>query len=280
VKEVQQAVIEGRADIAVHSAKDLPSVTPDGLVLACVPERADPRDAFVGSRHDHVPASATDDDEPTRNWFDELPPGTTVATGSPRRRAQLAWLRPDLTFCELRGNIATRIDRAEAIGAGVMAMAALERLGLADRVTYVLDPTEMLPQVGQGALAVECRAENDELLALLEEADDELAHRALIAERSWLAQLGGGCNTPVAAFAEVVPGDLGSLKLEGMIASHDGRIVLRRSAVGSNPYELGSLLASDMLANSGALALEEWDVPSTDVPSVGKLESDVPSAGQ
>jgi hydroxymethylbilane synthase len=181
-----------------------------------------------------------------------------VATGSPRRRAQLAWLRPDLTYCELRGNIATRIERAEAVGAGVMAMAALERLGLADHVTYVLEPGEMLPQVGQGALAVECRAGDDQLLALLEEADDQLAHRALIAERSWLAQLGGGCNSPVAAFAQALPGDAGSLELEAMIASHDGRIVLRRSAVGSDPHELGRLLASDMLANSGAMALEEW----------------------
>lgn len=256
VKEVQQAVLEGTADMAVHSAKDLPSVTPDGLVLACVPERADPRDAFVGKR----PSTASG---VAGNWFDELPPGATVATGSPRRRAQLAWLRPDLTFCDLRGNIATRIERAERVGAGVMAMAALDRLGLGDHVTYKLDPSEMLPQVGQGALAVECRADDEELLELLAEADDQFAHRALIAERSWLAQLGGGCNSPVAAFAEALPGnpgslELGSLKLEGMIASHDGRIVLRRSAVGPDPYELGRDLASDMLTKSGATALEEW----------------------
>jgi hydroxymethylbilane synthase len=249
VKEVQQAVIEGRADIAVHSAKDLPSVTPDGLVLACVPERADPRDAFVGRRN-----------EGARDWFDELSPGAMVATGSPRRRSQLAWLRPDLTFCELRGNIARRIERAEAIGAGVMAMAALDRLGLGGNVTYVLNPSEMLPQVGQGALAVECRAGDDELLELLGEADDELAHRALIAERSWLAQLGGGCNTPVAAFAEpdVTGSDPSSLRLEGMIASHDGRIVLRHTALGSDPEDLGRRLALEMLTQCGASALEEW----------------------
>jgi hydroxymethylbilane synthase len=247
VKEVQQAVIEGRADIAVHSAKDLPSVTPDGLVLACVPERADPRDAFVGRRH-----------VGEGDWFDELPPAAMVATGSPRRRSQLAWLRPDLVFCELRGNIARRIERAETIGAGVMAMAALDRLGLSGKVTYVLDPSEMLPQVGQGALAVECRAGDDDLLDVLSEVDDELAHRALIAERSWLAQLGGGCNTPVAAFAQPDMTEPGSLRLEGMIASHDGRIVLRHSSVGSDPEELGRCLAADMLTQCGASALEEW----------------------
>jgi hydroxymethylbilane synthase len=261
VKEVQQAVIERSADIAVHSAKDLPSVTPDGLVLACVPARADPCDAFVGKVHDRVGNSPV-----SGNWFDELPPGATVATGSPRRRAQLASLRPDLTFSDLRGNIATRIARAEAIGAGVMAMAALERLGLGDRVTYRLSPSEMLPQVGQGALAVECREGDDDLLELLADADDQLAHRALTAERSWLAQIGGGCNSPVAAFAEPLPGDSGpskgSLKLEGMIASHDGRIVLRRSAVGSDPDRLGRDLASDMLTNCGVQTLEEWAEPS------------------
>ncbi len=132
VKEVQQAVLEGSADVAVHSAKDLPSVTVEGLLLGCVPERADPRDAMIGTA------------------LDELAPGAKVATGSPRRRAQLAGLRPDLTFCELRGHIATRVERAELVGAGVMALCALERLGLAHRVAGVLEPSEMLPQVGQG----------------------------------------------------------------------------------------------------------------------------------
>jgi hydroxymethylbilane synthase len=164
-----------------------------------------------------------------------------------------------------------------------MAMAALDRLGLSGNVTYVLDPSEMLPQVGQGALAVECRAGDADLLELLSEVDDEVAHRALVAERSWLAQLGGGCNTPVAAFAQPDAAqpdtaqpdtaqsdvaqpdtaqpdvtDSGSLRLEGMIASHDGRIVLRHSAIGSDPEELGRRLAVDMLTQCGASALEEW----------------------
>jgi hydroxymethylbilane synthase len=129
VKEVQLAVLDGRADLAVHSAKDLPSATPPGLVLACVPERADPRDALVGCT------------------LADLPAGATVATGSVRRRAQLAWLRPDLTFSDLRGNMATRLERALDVGAGVLALAALERLGLTDDVAEVLEPRTLLPQV-------------------------------------------------------------------------------------------------------------------------------------
>ena len=140
VKEVQAAVLDGRADFAVHSAKDLPSVEVPGLVLACVPERGEPRDALVGST------------------LADLPTGALVATGSVRRRSQLAWLRPDLTFTGLRGNIATRLAKAPDFGAIVMAAAALERLGLADRAAEVLEPDVMLPQVGQGALAIECRA--------------------------------------------------------------------------------------------------------------------------
>jgi hydroxymethylbilane synthase len=246
VKEVQQAVLEGSADVAVHSAKDLPSATVDGLVIGCVPERADPRDAMVG------------------RLLDDLAPGATVATGSPRRRAQLAALRPDLTFCELRGNIAGRIERAEAVGAGVMALAALERLGLADKVAGVLEPSDMLPQVAQGALAVECRADDIELLELLAAADDTVAHRQVDAERAWLASIGGGCNAPVAAFAQQLPGEPGMLTLEGMIASYDGRIVLRRSANGSDPQELGRRVASDLLNVAGGSAIDEWSEPGVE----------------
>jgi len=246
VKEVQQAVLEGSADIAVHSAKDLPSAAVVGLVIGCVPERADPRDAMVGK------------------LLDDLAPGATVATGSPRRRAQLASLRPDLSFCELRGNIAGRIERAEAAGAGVMALAALERLGLAHKVAGVLEPCDMLPQVGQGALAVECRADDDELLELLAGADDAVAHRQLDAERAWLASIGGGCSAPVAAFAQPVPGEPGVLTLEGMIASYDGRIVLRRSSKGSDPAELGRRLATELLSVAGGSVLDEWAEPGTE----------------
>src|SRR5438128_8298126 len=143
VKEVQQAVLDGRAALAVHSAKDPPSETAAGLRLAAVPERADPRDALVGRR------------------LDEIRPGGSIGTGSVRRRAQLAAARPDLTFASLRGNIETRVRKAAGFAAVVVAVAALKRLGYAEGVIDVLSPLVVLPQVGQGAIAVECRVDDD-----------------------------------------------------------------------------------------------------------------------
>ena len=246
VAEVEAAVLDGRADLAVHSAKDLRPVPPDGLVLACVPERGDPRDGLVGTT------------------LGALAPGARVATGSVRRRAQLAWLRPDLTFVELRGNMATRLRRGEEQGAAVVAVAALERLGLADRIVEILDPRLVLPQVAQGALAVECRGEDEEVRGLLAAVDEPVAHRAVAAERAFLAALGGGCSLPVGALAapsgapspRTPPAGEG-LALEGMLASGDGRILLRRRLDGDDPAELGRRLAQDLLAHGG-MALEDW----------------------
>jgi hydroxymethylbilane synthase len=249
VVEIQRAVLDRRAEIAVHSAKDLPSVTPPGLVLGCVPERADPRDGLVGSP------------------LAELRPGARVATGSVRRRAQLAWLRPDLSFVELRGNMATRLEKAEKEDAGVVAVAALERLGLRSRITEVLETGTLLPQVAQGALAVECREDDPETRALLAAIDDAVAHRAVRAERAFLASLGGGCTLPVGALASpsgaaalttaatTAPGEI---SLEGMLASRDGRVLLRRTATGSDPEELGRRVAGDLL-DHGGLMLDDWD---------------------
>jgi hydroxymethylbilane synthase len=238
VKEVQSAVLDGRADIAVHSAKDLPPVTPDGLELACVPHRADPRDALVGRR------------------FDDLPTGAMVATGSARRRAQLAWARPDLTFCDLRGNMATRIEKSRAVGAGVVALAALERLDLAGSIADVLDVTVMLPQVGQGALAVECRVDDAATADLLRAIDDRDAHQAVLAERAFLAALGGGCTLPVGAWAR--PGVGQQLTMDVLMASRDGRSLLRRRAAGRDPLELGRRLAYELLDECGGRSLDEW----------------------
>jgi len=248
VKEVQLAVLEGRADLAVHSAKDLPSATPPGLVLACVPERADPRDALVGCT------------------LEELPTGALVATGSVRRRAQLAWLRPDLAFCELRGNMATRLARAQQVGAGVLALAALERLGLAEQVAQVLDPGTLLPQVGQGALAVECRAGDHAVLELVGATDDVDAHDAVAAERAFLAELGGGCTLPLGALA-VPDGDGAELAIEGFLASRDGRVLLRGRVTGprSDPVELGRRLTHLLLDDRGGRSLDDWSHDGVDV---------------
>lgn len=233
VKEIQAAVADGRADVAVHSAKDLPSAAASGLVLAAVPGRADPRDVLVGSR------------------LDDLAPGAPVATGSVRRRAQLAWVRPDLTFLSLRGNIATRLQRIPPGGAIVMAAAALQRLGLEPERSEVLDPAVMLPQVGQGAIAVECRADDPETRAALASIDDPVAHLELDAERAFLARLGGGCDLPVGAFA-TVEGD--RILVRGLVASLDGRVVLRSEAGGPavDGQQMGARLAGELLDAGGS----------------------------
>jgi len=231
VKEVQEAVLDDRADLAVHSAKDLPAETPPGLLLAAVPERADARDALVGST------------------LAALPTAAVVATGSVRRRAQLAASRPDLGFAELRGNIQTRLDKAEAFDAIVVAAAALDRLGLSDRIDERLSVADMLPQVGQGALAVECRVDDAATYERLVEIDDAEAHLAVTAERAFLAELGGGCSLPVGAYARVVTGsdlDGPAVSLEGLIASDDGRRVARASRVGHDPEQTGRELARDL----------------------------------
>jgi hydroxymethylbilane synthase len=231
VKEVQQAVLEGRADLAVHSAKDLPSETADGLVLAAVPERADPRDALVGKPLADIPA------------------GGRVATGSVRRQAQLAALRPDLEFASLRGNIETRVAKAAEFDAVVVALAALERLGLTDHVAQVLDPSAMLPQVAQGALAVECRADDPETIDRLRSLDWPGARRAVDAERAFLRRLGGGCDLPCGALAAV--GRDGSVAIEVLLATVDGKIVLRARHQGSEPEVVGNEAARILLYEHG-----------------------------
>lgn len=242
VKEVQAAVLDGRADFAVHSAKDLPSVTVAGLVLASVPTRGEARDALVGST------------------LADLPTGALVATGSVRRRAQLAWLRPDLTFTGLRGNIATRLAKASGFAAIVMAAAALERLGMADRATEVLEPDVMLPQVGQGALAIEARQDDVTTIDVLAGIQDTASRRAVDAERGFLAELGGDCDLPAGALARIDAG--GELTIEGLLASLDGHVVLRETSTelvgGADegaPAVVGRGLARRLLDDHGGAAL-------------------------
>jgi hydroxymethylbilane synthase len=240
VKEVEQAVLDSRADVAVHSAKDLPSETAPGLVLAALPERGDPRDALAGRP------------------LDGIPTGGRVGTGSVRRRAQLAALRPDLGFGELRGNIPTRIEKAAAFDAIVLAAAALDRLGLADRVAERLDPAIVLPQVAQGALAVECRADDGGTRELLGGIDDARVRAAVTAERAYLAELGGGCDLPCGALAEV-DGN-GELRLEALLASLDGRIVLRARVDGNDPVAVGAEAARRIVDEEGGRLVLDDDL--------------------
>jgi hydroxymethylbilane synthase len=227
-KEVQQAVLDARADIAVHSAKDLPSTTPPGLVLAAVPERGDVRDALVGS------------------MLRDLPSGARVGTGSVRRQAQLAAARPDLTFGPLRGNIETRLRKRVENGydAVVVAFAALQRLGLDAEATEVLDPAVMLPQVAQGALAIECRAGDDTTLAALHGIDDAVAHHGVDTERAFLEELGGGCDLPCGALARV---DGATVVLDALLATIDGRVVVRSTQSGTDAHAVGVAAARDVL---------------------------------
>ena len=184
VKEVQRAVLDGSADFAAHSAKDLPSLTADGLQLAAFCARRDPRDALVGAP------------------LDQLVAGATVASGSVRRRAQLSRTRPDLQFVELRGNIHTRLTKVPEGGALVMAVAALQILGLTDRIAQVLPVDEYVPSPGQGCVALECRADDARTAALLGAVDHPPTRAEVEAERAFLAELGTGCSLPVAAHAQ------------------------------------------------------------------------------
>ena len=238
VKEIQAAVLDGRADLAVHSGKDLPALTPVELVIAAIPERGDVRDVLVGST------------------IDGLPQGGHVATGSIRRKAQLASLRPDLVFSGLRGNIATRLEKADGFDAIVMAAAAIERLGISlnDRVVQILEPSEMLPQVAQGALVIECRSEDTSTRSLLAELDHRPSRLCVDAERAFLAELGGDCDLPVGAFA-VLDGD--DIVIEALIAAPDGSKILRdtRRCGTSEGERTGRALARFLLDDAGGSAL-------------------------
>ena len=239
VKEVQAAVLDGRADMAVHSAKDLPSVTPDALSLAAIPERGDARDALVGAT------------------LDELRPGSRVATGSVRRRAQLAHIRSGLVFSDLRGNIARRLEQAPEHDAILVAAVALERLGLSDHIAQLLEPDVMLPQVGQGALAVECRADNYELIAALDLIDHPVTRRVVEAERAFLAELGGDCDLPAGAYATIV-GD-GGVRVDAVLASVDGFTVLRERVEARDGIAAARSAARRLLDDRGGAALLDAD---------------------
>jgi hydroxymethylbilane synthase len=224
--EIQRAVLAGEADVAVHSAKDLPSVTPEGLVLASVPERLDASDVLVGRS------------------LAGLGPGATVATGSPRRRALLLERRPDLQVVPLRGNMATRLAKAglDGVDAIVAARAALERLDELDAVSERLDPAWFIPQVGQGALALEARSDDTSTRAMLAAINDAVALLCVTGERAFLEELGAGCSIPAGAYGEV-EGETLTLTLRGVMLEPDGTQSVRSEFSGSDPHEVGTRLA-------------------------------------
>jgi hydroxymethylbilane synthase len=239
VDEIEAALRTGRIDLAVHSAKDLPSELAEDMCIACVPARVDARDVLVSRAGSLV----------------TMEPGATIGTSSPRRIGQLRELRPDLDVQSIRGNIDTRLRRLDegAYHAIVLAAAGLSRLGLTDRVTTYFDPSTFVPAVGQGALALETRADDAGLRELLAVLEDAPSRSALEAERAFLATVGGGCSAPVGAHAVV---DEGEMSLVGYIGSVDGG-ALRHSLVADvrDPREGGRRLAEALLAAGGRALL-------------------------
>lgn len=232
VKELEQALLDGRIDLAVHSLKDVPTEIPQGLCLVAVTERLDPRDALVA-----------------KSKLSDLAPGSRIGTGSLRRTVQLTQFHPDLEVCSIRGNVDTRLRKVSTgeVDGIVVAAAAMLRLGWQDRITEYLPLEHFLPAVGQGALVLEARLDDKEIAELISPLNHIPAWQSVMAERAFLRALGGGCRAPIAALGTV---SSSTLKLEGMIASPDGRRMLRTSEEGSamSPEEVGARLAQKMLA--------------------------------
>ncbi|GGK15852.1 porphobilinogen deaminase [Caldalkalibacillus thermarum] len=236
VKEIEQALLEGEIDFAVHSVKDMPAELPPGLELACVPKREDPRDCLISKRN---------------QTLDSLPDGAVIGTSSLRRAAQILHARPDVKIKWIRGNVDTRLRklREEDYDAIILAASGLKRMGLSDEViTQYLEPDICLPAVGQGALGIECRASDQELKGLLTYIHHEPSGLAVMAERAFLAEMGGSCHVPVACYAEM---NAQELVLTGLIASPDGKTVLKERVSGHDPVQLGRQ-AAQRLKERGA----------------------------
>ncbi len=230
-KEIQRALLDETADVAVHSLKDLPTFAVEGLVLAAVPRRGPAGDVLVSRSH---------------RRFDDLPAGAIVGTSSLRRRSQALHRRPDLRLVEVRGNVETRLGKLTEHGldALILAEAGLRRLGHAGEIAEVLDPEWMLPAVGQGALGLECRADDREVNGLLRQLDDAPSRQAVLAERALLRALGGGCLVPIGATALVQgPG----IRLRGAVLQPDGQRRVAGEASGTESEEVGQRLARDLL---------------------------------
>jgi hydroxymethylbilane synthase len=237
VKEIEDALLAGDAEIAVHSMKDLPAVLADGLVVGAVPEREDPRDALCSPRWKTLSA---------------LPKGAKVGTASLRRSAQLKALRPDLEMHVVRGNVETRLRKAsEGLDAVVLAYAGLRRLGLAEHATYVFSADEMLPAVAQGALALEARGSDAATLGRLAKLEDPSTRVRTEAERGFLARIEGGCQVPIAGHATF---EGGTVRMRALVASLDGTRVIRgeRSGPAAAARKMGEALAEELLSKGAA----------------------------
>ncbi|ENV13922.1 porphobilinogen deaminase [Acinetobacter schindleri NIPH 900] len=234
VKELEAALLDGRADLAVHSMKDVPMALPEGLSLAVICEREDPLDAFVSNSY---------------TSFDELPQGAKVGTSSLRRKSQILKARPDLEIIDLRGNVGTRLSKLDAgnYDAIILASAGLKRLGLADRIRHTLKPAVSLPAVGQGALGLECRDRDQAVLDLILPLLHAETDACVRAERAFNAYLEGGCQVPIAGYATLQDG---KIAIEGRVGSVDGATLLQAELQGdvNQAEQLGVILAQNLLA--------------------------------
>lgn len=233
VKELEAALLDGRADLAVHSMKDVPMALPEGLTLAVICEREDPLDAFVSNQFEK---------------FADLPQGAKVGTSSLRRKSQILKQRPDLQIIDLRGNVGTRLAKLDdgQYDAIILASAGLKRLGLSERIRHCLTPDISLPAVGQGALGLECRAADQDVLALIQPLLHQETDVCVRAERAFNAYLEGGCQVPIAGYATL---QNGKIHIEGRVGSPDGQTLLRAELIdeASNAHQLGENLARNLL---------------------------------
>lgn len=243
VKELEQGLLEGNADIAVHSMKDVPAELPDGLHIAAILSREDPRDAWVSIRH---------------SCFDALPETARIGTSSLRRQCQIKMRLPHCDTVNLRGNVETRLAKLETEGldAIILAAAGLKRLGLEHRITEVLPPEASLPAVGQGAIGVECRRGDHRVYEMLRVLHDDPTAVRVDAERAFNHRLDGGCQVPIAGYAEL---DGDRLRLRGLVATPDGRTAVRGSIEGSRHEAgpLGTALADELLSRGADRILAE-----------------------
>lgn len=242
VKELENALLDGRADLAVHSMKDVPMELPEGLDLPVICEREDPFDAFVSNQYQHL---------------DELPQGATLGTSSLRRKCQILQVRPDLNIIDLRGNVGTRLSKLDAgeYDAIILASAGLKRLGLGERIRHQLLPSVSLPAVGQGALGLECRSNDQVVLDLILPLLHTETDVCVRAERAFNRTLQGGCQVPIAGFATL---EQGQLQIEGRVGSVDGKVLLTAQRQGSPQQAemLGEQLAQDLLAQGAGQLLQ------------------------
>lgn len=236
-KEIEEELLDGTVDLAVHSLKDMPTVLPEGLCLTVITSRANVGDAFVSNKY---------------NSFAELPQGAVLGTSSLRRRAQLLAARPDLKIVDLRGNVDTRLRKLDEgnMDAIILAAAGLQRLGHGDRIKEIIPTSVCLPAVGQGALAIECRTDNTEVREMLAFLNDKATKQTTDAERAFLGLVEGGCQVPIGVHAEVQDNEI---KIEAIIASLDGSTVLRNTISGDaeKAVELGQKLGHKMLSEGG-----------------------------